>query len=217
MNPEGGRVDRPLYVIVDREYAGDDSRWLRLLHEIAAAARDAPMLIQVRAKGLPAPAFESLAARARAIVTHGPPLVLNGDAETACRLGYDGVHWPEAAIPDAPSQEAATLRWRTAAVHSMAAVRAAEAAGATALVFAPVFAPGWKPGIAAGLDALRTAVDATALPVYALGGITPERVADCRRTGAAGVAVVSGVLGSPSPVAALTDYQHALDELAACR
>jgi len=214
---DGVRVDRRLYVIVDRHYAGDDAPWLRWLGEIAAAARDAPVLMQARAKGLPAPAFEALATRARLAVQDGPPLLLNGDAETACRLGYDGVHWAEAAIPGSPPPGAEALRWRTAAVHSPAAAHAAEAAGATALVFAPVFAPGSKTATAAGLDALGAAVAATTLPVYALGGVTPGRVEDCLRAGAAGVAVVSGVLGAPSPAAAIADYLRALEVCVPCR
>jgi thiamine monophosphate synthase len=55
------------------------------------------------------------------------------------------------------------------------------------------------------------------LPVYALGGVTPGRVEDCLRAGAVGVAVISGVLGAPSPAAAIADYLRALEVRVPCR
>src|SRR6185295_14658557 len=125
----------------------------------------------------------------------------------------DGAHWPEARIP--ASATAPTLAWRTAAVHSSEAAVRAERAGATAVVFGSVYEPGSKPGSAAGIEALREAVAATALPVYAIGGITPERVAGCIAAGASGVAVVSGVLGAQAPGTAIDGYLAALTSAAA--
>ena len=37
------------------------------------------------------------------------------------------------------------------------------------------------------------------LPVYALGGIEPGRVAGCRDVGAAGVAVMGGIMRAEDP------------------
>lgn len=204
------RSDAPaLLVVADRDHAGDDERWLGLIEEVGRAAIGRPVAIQVRARSASGDALRELAARARRAVPLGVPLLLNGDAALAVRLGYDGVHWPEAAIQAAAGGE--PLRWRSAAVHSPAAARAAEAAGADWLVFGPVFAPRSKAGTGQGLDALRAVTDVTALPVLAIGGVTPERVPDCLRAGASGVAVVSGVLDTPSPARAIDDYLAALD------
>ena len=130
--------------------------------------------------------------------------MLNGPESLAVELGYDGVHWPEAAIPDAPSKPR-TLAFRTAAAHSLEAVRRAHRAGATAVVFGPVFAPGWKAAEPVGLAALRRCTDASPLPVFALGGIGPGQVPDCLAAGAHGVAVLSGIAGAADPVAAALD------------
>jgi thiamine-phosphate pyrophosphorylase len=60
-----------------------------------------------------------------------------------------------------------------------------------------------KPGATAvGVKGLRRIVAATALPVVAIGGITPARVPGILDAGAAGVAVVSAVGAAPDPVAA---------------
>src|SRR5690606_24600898 len=101
------------------------------------------------------------------------------------RLGYDGVHWTEAAIPE--RSEGATRRIRFASVHSVEAVHRAERAEAEAVVFGPVYAPGSKPGNPAGLEALAAIAESTTRPVLAIGGITPERVAPCLAAGAQGV------------------------------
>jgi thiamine-phosphate diphosphorylase len=202
-------------VVADLAYVGEQERWLRLLGVVGGAAVGRPVAIQVRARDLPREALEPLAARARKAVPAGVPLILNGDASLAVALGYDGVHWPEASLPDAPAET--PLAWRSAAVHSAEVVPRAERAGATALVFGSVFPPGSKRGEAAGLDALRALCAATALPVYAIGGVTPERVRACLEAGAAGVAAVSGVLGAAAPAGALDAYLMAAEEALACR
>lgn len=199
-----------LLVIADRDYVHDDDRWLALIAEIGAVAPPGLVAIQVRAKGATPADDEMLAAYARQAVPFHVPLFLNGDAALAERLGYTGVHWPEADIPETAAFQA--LPFRSAAVHSVEAARRAERAGANLAVFAPVYAPGSKPGEGVGVDALRAVVEATSMPVFALGGITPDQVAACLEAGAFGVAAVSGVLGAPDIGAAIEAYLNEIDE-----
>ena len=81
------------------------------------------------------------------------------------------------------------------------------------LVFSPVFNPQGKPGYAgAGIDALRDFVHYVQrrVPVYALGGITPERVGPCLEAGCYGVAVLSGIMMADHPGKAASAYLGAL-------
>ena len=134
----------------------------------------------------------------------GPALlVLNGPGDLAAELGYDGVHWPESRIP--PNAREGGPAFRSAAVHSIAAVRKAESADATALIYSPVFSPSWKAANAVGLGALRDVAEATDLPVYALGGVSVERTSGCMHAGAHGVAAVSGI-ATDDPGAAVGAY-----------
>ena len=204
----------PLYVVADLDFVGDTERWLQCLAALDALGKQEPsaLAIQIRAKGRAETELKAVARLARQAVTH-TPLVLNGSSRLAAELGYDGVHWPAASLPafeDKATDAIGNLTIRTAAIHSASAVADAEHAGATALVFAPVYAPRWKAVPAAGLDALRDAVATTALPVYALGGVTPERVGACVEAGAHGVAVLSGVMGSAAPAADAARYVDAL-------
>lgn len=184
----------------------DIDAWLRLLAALDGVA-EAEFVVQVRAKRLHGARLRRSAEAARRTVTN-MPLVLNGSPQLAAALGYDGCHLPEAALGSGFGCDPPTMR--TAAVHSLAALRRAEASGANALLFSPVFPPKWKTADAAGLDALRKAASATPLPVYALGGATPANAAHCLAAGAQGVAVLSGICGATDPCAATLEYARAL-------
>jgi len=57
-----------------------------------------------------------------------------------------------------------------------------------------------------GFDGLQRAVLATRVPVWALGGLLPEHADEVRRSGAQGMAVLSGVFGAESPANAARAY-----------
>ncbi|MCY3813997.1 MAG: thiamine phosphate synthase [Gammaproteobacteria bacterium] len=180
-----------LYVIADVAYMGGLGPWLGLLRQLNDAAGQHRFIVQVRAPALKGGDFVHAIGEARRIMDSPAPLVLNGPDNLAAELGYDGVHWPEARIP--AKAAVGGPGFRSAAVHSIAAIRKAERAAATALIYSPVFSPSWKPTDAVGLDALGRAVATTGLPVYALGGVSLERTHDCLEAGAYGVATVSGI------------------------
>ena len=94
--------------------------------------------------------------------------------------------------------------------HSAEAGGRAAAAAADYLFFSPVFETVSKPGRAgAGLDALAACCRAAPCPVFALGGVTPERVPHCLDAGAYGVAVLSGILAARDPAGAARRYLSA--------
>ena len=81
------------------------------------------------------------------------------------------------------------------------------------LFFSPVFNPQGKPGyVGAGIDALHDFVQYVQrrVPVYALGGVTPDRVGPCLDAGSYGVAVLSGIMMADHPGQAASAYLSAL-------
>jgi len=116
-----------------------------------------------------------------------------------------------------PSLRVARLRLGPApplgySTHTAAEAATALGAGATYVFFSPVFPTPSKPGHpGAGLHALTDVVERVApAPVYALGGITPARVATCLEAGAYGVAVLSGIMYADDTAAAARRYLQAL-------
>jgi len=102
-------------------------------------------------------------------------------------------------------------------VHSAAALQRAAAAGAAFAVFGALWKPQWKEAAPQGAEALRRLTRGAALPVLAIGGITPARVSLCLGAGAAGVAVTSGIFAAVDASAALDRYVAALSRALAAR
>lgn len=99
--------------------------------------------------------------------------------------------------------------WVGFSCHSINESEEAVREGADYIFFSPVFPTSSKPGHpGTGLEALALCCKAVApVPVYALGGITPDRVNACMNNGVQGVAVISGILKSntiPETVASYT-------------
>jgi thiamine-phosphate pyrophosphorylase len=74
--------------------------------------------------------------------------------------------------------------------HSLLDALSAQKADADYVLLGPIFSTPSKDqyGPPLGLPILREVTGQVSLPVFALGGISPARVADCRQNGAAGIA-----------------------------
>lgn len=81
-----------------------------------------------------------------------------------------------------------------ASAHNLEEVERACVLGARYVMVSPVYPTGSKPGHSGiGLEGLSLLVSQSSAPVFALGGVTPERIAECRAAGACGVATLSHV------------------------
>lgn len=95
-----------------------------------------------------------------------------------------------------------TLAPRTFGVscHTADAVDRALAAGASWAFWSPVWPPTSKPDdLRQTIGVTRFVSHAAGLPVYALGGVTPERHRALRTAGGHGSAVLGDLFGRPSP------------------
>lgn len=167
----------------------EDGGFLAWLDGLAAAGVDG---VQLREKGLDDRALLALARAARARLPTAAALLVHRRLDVALAAGADGVHLPADGLPAAPLLAwAARLGARPLvgrSTHRLDEVAAARDEGADYVVFGPVFATPGK-GPPAGLDALAEAAR-LGVPVLALGGIVPERVADALAAGAHGVAAI---------------------------
>lgn len=132
----------------------------------------------------------------------GALFFVNDRLDVALALGADGVHVGPDDLPVAAVRSAAPpgfLIGRSADDPEVA--RRAVRDGADYIGCGTVYPTHTKAdaGAVIGLDGLRRVVDAVAVPVVGIGGITVERAAAVAATGAAGVAVVGAVMAAPQP------------------
>lgn len=152
--------------------------------EPGAIAQAAPLAQLARARGL--------------------TLLIAADVDLARRVGAAGVHIPQRFLGDRRLRRRWRRDWiRTAAAHDARAIRRAAAAGMDAAFVSPVF-PSRSPSAGRALGVLRLAglAQNAALPVMALGGVTPVTAARVLNVGVVGVAAVDALAARPHAPAA---------------
>ena len=82
-----------------------------------------------------------------------------------------------------------------ASVHSIEEAQKAERLGASYIIAGHIFATDCKRNLAPrGLEFLNNVCRSVKIPVYAIGGITPDNLRDVLNAGAAGACVMSGLM-----------------------
>jgi thiamine-phosphate diphosphorylase len=164
--------------------------------------------LHLRGPGTSAARLYELAAELRGPArTAGARLLANDRIDLALAADLDGVHLRERSLaPEIARRLLPGGRLVGLSVHAEAAARAA-GPEVDYLVVGTVFATPSHPDATPGGLALVKRVRAAARgPVLAIGGVTPERVAQVRSAGAHGVAVLGGVWGAADPAEAVAGY-----------
>lgn len=126
---------------------------------------------------------------------HGVCCVFNGHSDLARALHADGVQVSFSTYMESSVDNFVDIPLTGVSVHSRMEAEAAAARGADYLIYGHIFATDCKPGLAPrGLAALEALCGAVDIPVYAIGGISPENAGLCRAAGAAGVCMMSGYM-----------------------
>jgi thiamine-phosphate pyrophosphorylase len=196
------------YSILDR----NDEQLARLLVRPAGQAGAGSRVLQVRIKPVnraPVPHILEVARMARGVTARaGALLIIDDHIDIALAVDADGVHLGQEDLPLAEAR-ALIARWRPerpfligVSTSKAEQIEAAVRGGADYLGFGPVYETATKvnpdpvQGIAGLADAVRRA---GAVPVVAIGGITPERAAAVAAAGAAAACCISAVNDSGNP------------------
>lgn len=179
--------------------------------KIEAACASGVRLVQLREKDLKGQSLLFLAQSLRTITTHyGATFIVNSRLDIALAAEADGLHLPEQALPARTIRQLFTsLLGRS--VHDIAGAMEAEQSGADYLLFGHIFETASKTTDARGLHALEEVCKSVSIPVYAVGGITPERASMCLKAGAFGVAVMNGVMSASNVQTTVNAYLTALN------
>jgi len=176
------------YAITHAREIGAEQQLSRLDQRLVQGLR----LIQVREKGMRAPALERFAGAVIALARpHGARVLINSDIELAERLGADGVHLTAAQL--ARLERRPALGWCAASCHNAEELLRAAQFGVDFAVLGPVQAtPSHADSMTLGWEGFTALARGATLPVFALGGVGPGDLETAWRCGAHGIAMVRG-------------------------
>jgi thiamine-phosphate pyrophosphorylase len=187
----------PLLLVTDRRQA------LRPLAEIVTAALGAGCRwVSVREKDLP-PDEQILLARSLLPLIHakGAKLSLHGAASLATAAAVDGVHLPSGSDRAAARAQLGRDRMVGVSIHTVTEAEAVDPAEVDYVLAGPAFETPSKPGYGPeiGRKGLADITRAARVPVLAIGGVNAARLGELMATGAAGAAVMGGVMRAIDP------------------
>jgi thiamine-phosphate pyrophosphorylase len=187
----------PLLLVTDRKQA------CASLEDILAAAFAAGCRwASLREKDLPATEQIALAKTLKPLArAHGARLMLHGDPVLAKEAGVDGVHLSAGSNIAAARALLGPDALVGLSIHAGDDVAAFDTAPLDYLVAGPAYDTLSKPGYGPflGPNGIAALMRVTKLPVVAIGGIEPGNAAALMLAGAAGIAVMGGVMRAADP------------------
>jgi thiamine-phosphate pyrophosphorylase len=184
-------------------------------HVLRAALRGGVDMVQLRDKREDDDAILAAAARFRSVCDeHGALFWLNDRPDLALAAGADGVHVGQDDLPVAEVRDQVGDSLLIGlSTHSPAQFDAALRSEADQLSVGPVWETPTKEGRpAAGLSYVRYAAEHGGdRPWFAIGGITPENVAQVVAAGARRIVVVRAIRDAADPEAAAAELRAALE------
>ena len=193
-----------LYGIIDLGYVESSA-----IADIAKALIDGGVdLLQLRAKDRSISQIAELARDVHRITSaHAVPLIINDHPQIARDVRAEGVHVGQ---DDLAVAEARAIVGPDCLVgkstHSLDQAIRAFYEGADYIGFGPLFATPTKPDyLPVGLDQIAAVHDAVRIPIFCIGGIKLDNLAEVIEAGARRVVIVSGFLQAENiPAAART-------------
>lgn len=171
--------------------------------------------IQLRERDLPTIELLTLTQEIQAMAaTRAVPLIVNDRVDLVMALNMSGIHLRTDSLPlSAARRLLGPHRVVGISTHSIEEVRRANREGADYIVFGPIYdTPSKRPfGPPLGLERLAEACSQSSIPIFAIGGITCDRVSEIRAAGAHGAAVMGAVLTSKDVGAAVQAFVRRLE------
>jgi thiamine-phosphate pyrophosphorylase len=205
-------IDFTLYLISDRKQVPGGN----LCAAVEGALRGGVRAVQLREKDLSGRELHELACRLREITSrYGAQLILNERLDIALAVGADGVHLGESSIPLLQARKVAgDALLIGVSCHDRETALAAQDNGADFITFSPIFFTPSKAayGEPVGTERLAEVCRLLRVPVFALGGITQQKVSAVLGCGAHGIALISAILAGQDPERAAREMMSLLNE-----
>jgi thiamine-phosphate pyrophosphorylase len=199
-----------LYVVTDRTHVADGNLLSVLEHLIPQGG----MMLQLREKDLPTRTLLEWAQRVVSWCKHyHVPFLINDRVDIALASGAHGVHLRENSLPVRNVRQCLGAQPLIGvSVHSVEDAIQREEEGADFVVLGPIYDTPSKRayGSPLGVSVLEEATHRCHIPIFAIGGIDLARVEEVKSAGAYGVAVISSIFQSASPVDTVKNYNTQL-------
>lgn len=185
--------DRWLYLLFTPDECRRDPWWT------LSQALDAGVhLVQYRA---PTPIAADLSRCMALCAERAVPVIVNDDVELAAEIGAAGAHVGQGDLPAPAARKILSPSQRLGvSTHNLLQAKRAIAQGADHIGLGPCF-PTETKGYDEGLDreVLAEVVSAVDVPVFAIGGVTPDNAVELRSAGLHRFAVSGAVLQADEP------------------
>ena len=164
--------------------------------------------VMLREKDLPEAELESLAGRlALTAKREQAGLIVNSSLRAAETSAAQGLQLPFPLFLELKNSPRLKFFEVGVSIHSLEEALAAQAAGAHRLVAGNIFETTCKPGLKArGIEFLSLLTGHIKIPIWAVGGLTPDHAALVRKHGASGLCVMSSLMTGHDPEREAADY-----------
>ena len=188
-----------LYLVTDRPLSLG-----RPIEEIVIeAVAGGVTMVQLREKDAPTGEFVALAKGLKALLAPlGVPLIINDRVDVALAADADGVHIGQSDMAYADARRLlGPDKIIGLSVENFHDLEVANRLDVDYIGISPVYGTPTKTDTAQpfGLEGLRRAVEMSAHPTVAIGGMNAQTIGEVMQAGTDGVAVVSAICSAPSP------------------
>ena len=179
------------------------------LDQLSKIAKAGPKYAILREKDLSEEKYGELAEKAAAVFQNTDTrLILHYYYRTAIEMGWKSVHLPLHILRELTADEKSRFEHIGASCHSVEDAQEAESLGADYITAGHVFATDCKKGLPPrGIEFLSSVCESVSIPVYAIGGISPDNIDLVRQCGAAGACVMSGFMKCSDPVYFIKEFE----------
>lgn len=180
------------------------------LNRIEKLALGRPNAIMLREKDLNEAEYETLAAEVKErCAKHQVQILINQEIAAASKLNLPAVHLSMQNLRKF-SNQLHSFQKIGASVHSLEEALEAQELGVHYLIAGHIFATDSKKGLPPrGLPFLEEICRNAEVPVFAIGGITKNRVKDVLQTGAKGMCIMSEAMTCTHPESLANQYRLA--------